>query len=146
MKSQHTRQRIRHNRRGFTLIEVLLVLVILVMLGSLAVGVYSQVQLNAMKRDAKAQIKLFKTPIEVYQQDMLAYPPDLHALVTPDGLDTPEDWEGPYLENVPLDPWKQEYRYRSPGEYSRTYDIWSCGPNREDENGGGDDIGNWTQE
>lgn len=143
MQRRLTSQRSRRNRRGFTLVEVLLVLVILVMLGSLAVGVYSQVQLNAMKKNASAQIKAFKTWVELYQQDMLEFPPDLHALVSPEGLNSPQRWDGPYLEMVPLDPWGQEYRYRSPGQFRNDYDIWSCGPNREDENGGGDDIGNW---
>jgi len=145
MQRRPNPQRIRRGRRGFTLVEVLLVLVILVMLGSLAVGVYSQVQLNAMKKSAKAQINSFKTWIELYQQDMLAYPPDLQALVFSDGLNTPERWNGPYMEQVPLDPWGNQYIYCSPGvvNQNKPYEVYSCGPNGQNDNGGADDIGSW---
>jgi general secretion pathway protein G len=146
MRRRHTPQRIRHNRRGFTLVEVLLVLVILVMLGSLAVGVYSQVQLKAMRKSTLSQINSFKTWIELYQQDMLNYPPDLYALISPDGVENPVRWQGPYLDvqQIPNDPWGSEYRYRYPGQFGFAYDLWS--PGQDGTDGTEDDIGNWMQE
>ena len=53
-------------------------------------------------------------------------------------------WKGPYLEEVPLDPWKQPYQYRYPGSKNingaRGYDVWSLGPDGTES---ADDIGNW---
>ena len=143
MKSSPSRR-----RRGFTLIEVLMVLVILVIIMSLAVGSYSNARKTAQINAAKSQIGLFETPLETYHLDLNAYPAanqGLEALRSPPAdLSDPGKWAGPYLnKDIPLDPWGHTYQYASPGKYNTdTYDVWSMGPDGID--GTDDDIGNWT--
>ncbi len=143
------RYRTARRRRGFTLIEVLLVLAILVIIASLAVTAYGPMQRRAYMRAAETQIKAFKTPLQAYLLDMNAFPTTqqgLEALRNPPGdLANPSKWNGPYLDSdVPLDPWDRPYQYESPGKYDpEGYDVWSLGPDGVD--GTDDDIGNWPQ-
>jgi general secretion pathway protein G len=134
--------------RGFTLIEVLLVLIILVVIGSLvATNVFSmkeQADLNA----ARVQIRLIKTAMNSYLLNMNKYPASLDDLYEkPSDAELAEKWgTKPYLEEkLPLDPWSNEYQYASPGEHNTDgYDFWSNGP--DGESGTDDDIGNWSRE
>lgn len=131
-------------REAFTLMEVLLVLVILVILGSLAVGMFSSSQRKAQVNAARSQIGAFETPINMYHLDTNQYPPDLESLRTPPStLGDTSRWGGPYLnKDIPLDPWGSPYQYAYPGRYRpEEYDIWSLGPDGID--GTDDDIGNW---
>jgi general secretion pathway protein G len=132
-------------RRGFTLIEVLMVLIILVIIASLAVSSYSSTRTKAMMQAATAQIGLFKTPLEMFNLDMGRYPTTAEQLqvLRYAPADAASGWNGPYLDSeVPLDPWKREYRYMYPGRYNTmSYDIWSTGPSGID--GNADNIGNW---
>ena len=126
-------QRKRGTRRsGFTLIEVLLVLVILVILASL-VGFYVRgAQKRALVDAARAQIGAFKQCIEGYQLDVRSYPSTsagLNALIAPpNDLRNPDRWKGPYLQSkeVPLDPWDMPYQYQL--QNADNYEIWSFGP------------------
>ncbi|HVX10482.1 MAG TPA: type II secretion system major pseudopilin GspG [Pirellulales bacterium] len=139
----------RRRRAGFTLIEVLLVLVILVILGSL-VGIQIRgAQKKGLVNAAKSQVGMFDSPLKLYLLDVGQYPSTSAGL---EGLRTaPAEaqgqgamkWNGPYLEKaVPLDPWGRQYNYASPGRHnSETYDVWSLGPDGAD--GTDDDIGNW---
>ncbi len=137
-------------RGGFTLIEVLLVLTILVILGSFAVGFFMNAQRAAYAKAAKAQVQLFDTPLSMYQLDIGDFPSTqqgLAALLSPPAdLPNPQAWIGPYLKSVPpADPWGQPYQYMYPGRVNtNSYDVWSLGPDRTD--GTADDIGNWTRE
>jgi general secretion pathway protein G len=134
------RKQSRRRRGGFTLVEVLLVLAILVILGAMVgVGVV-QVQRNANKNAAKAQIGMLKESINMYRIDVGVYPNQLGDLLQPpDDLRNPDKWSGPYLERdeVPLDPWQNDYQYANEGDDFR---IWSFGPDGAD--GGNDDIDN----
>jgi general secretion pathway protein G len=134
MKSVSSRR-----RRGFTLIEVLMVLVILVIIMGLAVGNYFSAHRKAQVQAAQSQIGLFKTPLSMYQLDMGNFPS------TAQGLDAlcyqPNDpnankWNGPYMDKIPLDPWGHIYHYESPGKNKPDYDVWAVGPD-------GQEIGNW---
>ena len=135
-------------RRGFTLIEVLLVLMILVIIASLAVVAYGPMQRSAYMKAAEAQIKAFKTPLQAYRIDLGDFPATSQGLealrVPPSDLASPTKWNGPYLDSeVPLDPWGNPYRYEHPGKYQTDWpDIWSYGPDGVDSTE--DDIGNWT--
>jgi general secretion pathway protein G len=138
----------RRRRSGFTLIEVLLVLVILVILGSLAVTAYGPMRKRAQIDAAKAAVSMFETPLEAYHLHMDAYPSNQEGL---DALraapaDAGSNWAGPYLkQDIPLDPWRNPYRYASPGTHNPdSYDLWSAGPDGVD--GTADDIGNWASE
>jgi general secretion pathway protein G len=121
-------------RGGFTLIEVLLVLVILVILGSLAVTAYGPIQKRAKTDAATSQLGLLKTPLQLYKQKHGHYPPSLSCLWQDDeGLGI--DWGGPYVDSVvDLDPWKMPYRYESQGNACRISSDGNDGqPNTEDD-------------
>ena len=133
-------------RRGFTLMEVLLVLVILVMIGSIAVTALSSAQRKAGTDTAKAQIEAFEQNLDVYRLGLNDYPATsdgLDALINPPAS-ADNRWVGPYLDarEVPLDPWGQPYQYSYPGANNQHKpDIWSMGPDKSD--GTDDDIVNW---
>ncbi len=139
----------RYRRRGLTLIEILLVLMILVILASLAVIAIGPIQRGAYIRAAKAQIDIFKTPLQAYRLDLSTFPTTAQGLEAlrnlPSDLAAPTKWNGPYLDrDVPLDPWSNPYRYEYPGKYLVDEpDIWSYGPDGVD--GTEDDIGNWMK-
>jgi general secretion pathway protein G len=118
----------RKKEHGFTLIEMLIVMVILGLLAAL-VGprMFGKVGKSKQKA-AKAQISLFETALDTYRLDVSKYPTTemgLQAL-----RDKPEDveqWDGPYLpKEIPLDPWGNAYEYRSPGDHGE-FDILSFG-------------------
>ncbi len=140
-------QQKRHKQRGMTLIELLVVLVILGLIASLA-GPQVMKYLGGAKTDtAKQQIHLFDEVLDGYKLDNARYPATqegLEALVkAPAGA---SNWRGPYLKKntIPKDPWGSDYKYTSPGEQGRNYDIVSLGadgkPGGEGEN---KDINSW---
>lgn len=137
-------------RRGFTLMEVLLVLVILAILGSLAALSYDAISRRANKKAAESQIGLFKTPIQMYQMAIGSYPTTAQGLeslrTAPSDLPNASKWDGPYLDSpIPTDPWGQPYQYAAPGQHNTDgYDVWSSGP--DSVSGTDDDIGNWSTE
>ena len=130
----------RHPRpQGFTLMEVLLVLVILVILGSMA-GIFIRgAQKKARIDAARTQIGMLESAIKLYELNMMQYPSGsegLQALITASGDST--NWSGPYLDarEVPLDPWNNPYQYQL--ENAEVYRIWSFGADGVD--GTEDDI------
>lgn len=128
---------------GFTLIEVLLVLIILVIIGSLAANVFTGTQDRASVNAAKAQIPLVASAIDRYRLDMNQLPNKLEDLWTkPSDGDQGEKWAGKYLEPLRPDPWDSPYQYLSKGKKNRDkHDFWSSGPDRK--SGTDDDVGNW---
>lgn len=142
------RRREASRRGGFTLIEVLLVLVILVVLGSLVGVGISGARKKSLLKAAKAQVSLFETPLATYELDMNAYPTTaqgLEALRTaPSDAKNAAKWGPAYMDKkIPLDPWGNPYQYMFPGKKNaQSYDVWSMGPDGVD--GTDDDIGNWN--
>lgn len=135
---------------GFTLIEVLLVLAILVILASLVAVNYMGRQKKAAADKARLDIEALGTALKMYHLDLHAYPTTdqgLQALREPPaGLTNPDRWgPGPYLEKeIPFDPWDRPYQYICPGRINTMgYDLWSLGPDGVD--GSEDDIANWSQ-
>lgn len=137
----------RRSSRGFTLLEMLVVLVIIGLIASL-VGprLFSKVD-SSKVQTAGVQIKLLRGAVEILRMDVGSYPAadvGLAVLVTP-----PADpalrsrWKGPYLdEAVPLDPWGQAYVYQVPGEDGRPFSIISLGADGKPGGEGNDaDIG-----
>jgi general secretion pathway protein G len=124
------RRRSRGKRRGFTLIEILLVLGILVVLGSIVGVSVLQMQATAYQRAAKTQLHAFDQAITQYQLDVGQPPSSLDALVNaPDDLPNTDKWKGPYLPKaVPLDPWDQPYNYEVVGDSQ--FQIFSSGKDR----------------
>ncbi|HOK77965.1 MAG TPA: type II secretion system major pseudopilin GspG [Verrucomicrobiota bacterium] len=132
-----------HRRRsaGFTLVELLLVLVILGTLAALVLPRFAGTSERARKTAALTQISTFKTALNAYEVDNGSYPKSLQDLV-----EQPRDaqnWHGPYLDGaVPLDPWKNAYIYVYPGRHNPNgYDLSSMGPDGRE--GTEDDITNW---
>ena len=132
-------------QRGFTLMELLVVLAILGLLMSL-VGPRVLNQLGGAKtKTAGIQIKDLEQSLEMYKLDVGRFPTTeqgLVALVEKPG--NAAGWNGPYLKSdVPLDPWKGEYQYRYPGEHGEL-DIFTFGQDGQDGGEGEDsDVGNW---
>ncbi len=135
----------RDRQRGFSLIELIVVLVIL---GLLATVVGPQVvkRLGQGKRDiAKVQIKDLEGALDLFRFDVGRYPSTaegLHGLIENSGVD---NWNGPYLSKnkIPKDPWNRDYEYRSPGQFG-DFDLWSHGA--DGQNGGeedDEDITSW---
>lgn len=130
---------------GFTLMELLIVLVILGLLAAL-VGptLYNRIK-PAKQATAKAQIENFMTALDNYFIDVNRYPNSvegLHALRNkPSGADS---WNGPYLKKqVPMDPWKNDFQYRSPGR-NGPYEIISFGADGlEGGEGENQDVTSW---
>ncbi len=136
----------RRARSGFSLIELLVVLVILSLLGGI-VGPRLLKHLGQAKSDTAAlQIEDLSAALDIYMLETGRYPTTdegLNALIeAPAGSDA---WNGPYLrkEKVPGDPWGVAYQYKSPGDHG-DYDLFTYGADKAP---GGDkdarDINNW---
>jgi general secretion pathway protein G len=143
-------------RRGFTLIEVLLVLAIIGLMASVAIVALVPAGEGAKKKTSALLLKSVKTALSLYNNDIGHYPSEeeggLEALrVKPNFSDekTGEKWNGPYLEEEPRDAWGNKLNYQlTPAgtpEYQQTpYKLWSNGPDGMD--GTADDIKNWSDE
>lgn len=135
-----------HKRpRGFTLLELLVVLVVLGLLASLVAPKYFKQLGKSEAKTARAQIEGLVKAIDLYRLDVGRFPSTAEGLaaLTTRPSDQPK-WNGPYLQKaVPADPWGRPYVYKSPGEHG-DYDVMTLGkdgaPGGEDENA---DIGNW---
>jgi len=136
----------RKKRKGFTLIELMLVIIIIGVLVSMVVprltGRTKQAKIAAAKADIEANLSL---ALDLYEVDNGNYPSTdqgLEALVTKPSSSPPADnWNGPYLKRKPLDPWKNDYKYACPGVHnSADYDISSAGPDGVESD---DDVKNW---
>lgn len=132
-------------RRGFTLLELLVVLVIIGLLaGYVGPKFFAQIGKSEVKT-AMAQIDALGKALDQYRLDTGHYPTTeqgLGALWVKPGDET--RWWGPYLRKAPpKDPWSREYQYRSPGEHG-DYDVFSLGKDGRDGGDGEDqDITNW---
>jgi general secretion pathway protein G len=132
-------------RQGFTLIELLLVLVILATLAAIVVPKFTRRGEQAKGTAGVTELAAIQTALDAFEVDCTRFPTSeegLRALVEqPSNAD---GWKGPYLNKMPRDPWGNAYIYRYPGTHNRnTYDLSSNGPDGQE--GGGDDIDNWTQ-
>ncbi len=141
------------NPKGFTLIELMVVLVILGVLASLIVPRIMSRPEEARRVKAKIDIQSLETALKLYNLDNGDYPSTeqgLQALIEPPSVGTlPRSWrEGGYLEKgrLPKDPWGNEYIYLSPGSRG-DFDIISYGADGETGGEGKDvDISNWDIE
>lgn len=139
------RLRRRAQRLGFTLMELLLVLMILVVLASMAITTFTGTQEEALKNAAKGQVGIFKSAVNLYKFHTKEYPQALDNLTQkPSDSRLANNWHGPYLDttSVPQDPWDRDYHFAAPGKHNtESFDVWSTGPDGQD--GSADDIGNW---
>ena len=135
-------------RRGFTLLELLVVLAIIATLVAVvAPNIFRNVG-DAKTAAAKSQVEIFGLALDSYRMDNDTYPTTSQGLaalrVKPVTGDTPRNWRGPYLrKDVPLDPWGRPYLYVAPGiENPTSYDLYTLG--RDGKAGGSDEDGDIT--
>ena len=138
----------RNARRGFTLMEVLLVIGILVALVAIALPNLLVAKDEADRRTAKLQVNNLAGSAELYNTLYSKFPSQsqgLNSLYTQPG-DAPPNWKPVLKAPVGKDPWGNDYNYTYPGQKITTGgpDVWSNGP--DGQSGTADDIGNWPSE
>lgn len=131
---------------GFSMIELMVVIVILGILATLVVPQVFGQREQATRQKAVSDITALENAMEMYRLDNGVYPTTeqgLEALVSPAQMDPrPRNFrDGGYIRRLPDDPWGYEYRLLSPGQFGR-YDIFSVGP--DGQAGTNDDIGTWN--
>ncbi len=141
------RDRGRKREDGFTLVELMVVIVIIGLLTTIVVINVLPSQEKARVEKAKADIALIEQGLEMYRLDNLNYPATgdgLQALVTaPGGAQASRYRAGGYLKKLPADPWGNPYQYANPGQHG-TFDVYSFGADGRPGGEGDDaDLGNW---
>ena len=131
-------------KRAFTLVEMMAVVVIIGLLAAvIGPKIFQQVG-KAEITTAKREIETIKNAITMYRFDTKKLPEDLRDLMKDPDI---KNWGGPYLDKKPVDPWDNDYQYRSPGNDGREFDIWSYGPDgSEGGEGVNADIVSWQEE
>ena len=138
-----------YSQRGFTLIEIMVVVVILGILAGIVVPRLLDEPEKARRISAATQIRSFEEALSMFKLENGFYPSTeqgLRALVEkPTSGRIPARFkEGGYIKKIPLDPWGQEYRYLSPGAHG-DFDLFSYGPDGESGGEGENaDIANWA--
>lgn len=139
------------NQSGFTLIEIMIVVVILSILAAVVVPRIMDRPEQARRVKAQQDIRALENALRLYKLDNYRYPTTdqgLEALVEkPVSEPSPRNWqEGGYIERLPKDPWGYSYKYLNPGEHGEI-DIFSLGADGEPGGEGANaDIGNWQNE
>lgn len=133
-------------RQGFTLVELMVVIVIIGLLATVVAINVLPSQDRAMVTKAKADIATLEQAIETYRLDNLDFPDDLQALVAPPAtLTNPDRYRpGGYVRRLPEDPWGEPYQYRRQSAHGGQFDVYSLGADRKEGGEGNDaDLGNW---
>lgn len=139
MRRRVKRQR---QRKAFTLMEVLLVMAILVIIGSVVSVSYIGIQKRSKRNGAKMQIGELEQAVELYQLQIGTAPANLEELKNgPANAAAAKDFKPGEIWNkeIPVDPWGNNYVYKYDNQNEKIL-IYSVGPNGSDESGGGDDI------
>jgi general secretion pathway protein G len=145
MHNEQTKRRKKKN--GFTLVELMVVIVIIGLLATIvALNVLPSGD-TARIQKAKADIATIEQGLELYRLQIGSYPTTsqgLQALVTaPAGADAARYQAGGYVKKLPKDPWGRDYLYASPGQHGAA-DVWTLGADGKDGGEGIDaDIGSW---
>ncbi len=158
MRNAECGMRNRGVHSAFTLVELLVVIAILGILISLVTAGAQAARRRGAVTKAKTTVAGLETAIAMYESDMGAYPETGNAGLVAALQDDPDDvdWGGPYMEfkqdelkdGALVDPWGNPYEYVSvnggaPKHRERSYDLYSLGPNGQDDDGAIDDIYNW---
>ena len=138
----------RDDEQGFTLVELMVVIVILGLLAAIVVINVVPFGDKARVVKAKSDIATIESALNAYQLSMSSFPTTsdgLNALITPPaGLSDPSQYQkGGYIKKLEKDPWGHPYLYASPGQHG-AFDVWSLGADGKEGGEGADaDIGSW---
>jgi general secretion pathway protein G len=130
----------RSRRGAFTLIELMLVMAIIAILAGIILPKFVGRMEDSKKKAAIGQVSMLRTALNTFEVDNGRFPTSeegLQALVSNPGNLT--DWKQ-LMDKVPVDPWGHPYVYKLAADASG-FDVYSCGPDGQDQNGGGDNIG-----
>ncbi len=134
-----------YKRSGFTLVEIMLVVIIIGALAAMIIPRLSGRGEEAKAKVAKSDIDAnIATALKLYELDNGSYPTTAQGLgalrIKPSTNPLPQNWNGPYVERDPVDPWGRPYVYVSPGDHRADYDLSSKGKDGLSNNG---EISNW---
>jgi general secretion pathway protein G len=140
------RASLRVSEQGFTLLEIMVVVVIIgLLVAAVAPNFIDQIDTAEISR-ARTDIRSIETSLNLYRLDNFRYPTTaegLEALVNNPGEASAPNWKR-YLDKIPLDPWERPYQYASPGQRGGDFDVFTYGADGQE---GGEetnaDIGNW---
>jgi general secretion pathway protein G len=137
---------LRVTEQGFTLLEIMVVVVIIGLLVAAVAPQFIQNIDTAEITRARQDLRSIETSLSLYRLDNFRYPSTsegLQALVTNPGENVAPNWKQ-HLRSIPIDPWQRPYQYASPGQRGGDYDLFTLGADGQE--GGEDtnaDIGNW---
>lgn len=131
---------------GFTLIEIMVVVAVIgLLIGFIGPRVFNQVEKAERTRIAQ-DIRAIESALKLYRLDNYRYPSQaegLEALITSPSQNG--NWNGPYMENIPTDPWSQPYRYANPSTHNKQVDVFTLGFDKiQGGEGSNKDWGNWN--
>lgn len=154
--------KMKNSKSGFTLIEMITVIAIIILIASLVMAAGQAARRKAYEAKAKAAIASLEVAVSMYQTDVGSYPAtgnsNLVTQLDSGGSTPPTGWRGPYMQfdtdeivgGQFIDPWSTAYSYTNPGlnhgtgaNHTSYVDIWSWGPNKTNNAGASDDIANW---
>ena len=130
-------------QRGFTLIEIMLVVAIIGVLAAMVVPRLTGRTKQARDAVAKADVEVnIPMALDLYELDTGEFPSSLDYLL--ENKDSKDDWRGPYIKKLPKDAWGNSYNYKQPGAHNTySYDLYSAGADGQTDTD--DDIGNWEK-
>jgi general secretion pathway protein G len=128
MKINYRQYSVHGDRRGFTLVELLVVMAIIALLAALVAPKVFPKLGKGKTAAAKAQVEMFGQALDQYRLDIGHYPTTAQGLQALNVNPGEQKWEGPYLKKnlIPNDSWDRPYNYACPGTHGE-YDIWSFG-------------------
>jgi general secretion pathway protein G len=146
--TEEMKMRVISKQSGFTLIEVMIVIAIMgLMIAAIAPDLFRNVE-KAEKTRVASDIRQVESALKFYRLDNYRYPTQsqgLDVLVSAPSGSGAAKWNGPYLEQLPKDPWQKPYRYANPGTHGKNVEVFTLGL---DDVCGGDgsdrDWGNWN--